>query len=100
MSVDPARTPRPPDEVPLSAGLTGARPVPPHRHHVEHNPRGKRLALLSLTALGVVYGDIGTSPPHAIKEAFGPEYGLSLETPAVNGVLSLMLWSLVAVVTV
>jgi KUP system potassium uptake protein len=100
MSVDPAAAHVAPDEAPLSAGLTGARPVPPHRHHVEHNPRGKRLAVLTLTALGVVYGDIGTSPLYAIKEAFGPEYGLVLETPAVYGVLSLMLWSLIAVVSI
>ena len=100
MSVDPARPVRPPDEVPLSAGLTGARPVPPHRHHPEQKPRGKRLALLTLTALGVVYGDIGTSPLYAIKEAFGPEYGLLLEQPAVYGVLSLMLWALILVVSI
>jgi KUP system potassium uptake protein len=80
--------------------MTGARPVPPHRQHVEHNPRGRRLALLTLTALGVVYGDIGTSPLYAMQQAFGAEYGLVLERPAVYGVLSLMLWALILVVSI
>ena len=101
MSADIAGQPRrKPDEVPLSAGLTGARPIPAHRHHVEPNPIGKRLAILTLTALGVVYGDIGTSPLYALKEAFGEDYGLVLETPAVYGVLSLMLWALILVVSI
>jgi KUP system potassium uptake protein len=100
MSVDGAAAPRPPNEVPLSAGLTGARPVPPHRHHVEHNPRGRRLAVLTVSALGVVYGDIGTSPLYAMREAFSPKYGLVLERPAVYGILSLMFWALILVVSV
>lgn len=36
-------------------------------HGVDPNPRGKRLAILTLTALGVVYGDIGTSPLYALR---------------------------------
>jgi KUP system potassium uptake protein len=94
----------PPESVPgqqrQSVGATGARPIPPHRQHPEADPRGKRLALLSLTALGVVYGDIGTSPLYAIKDAFKPEYGLVPNAVNVYGLLSLVLWSLVLVVTV
>jgi len=63
-------------------------------------PSGRRLAHLSLLALGVVYGDIGTSPLYAFREAFGPEYGLARTTEAVYGVLSLIVWSLVVVVSV
>ena len=81
-------------------GETGARPIPPPRHHVEQNPTGRRLAILSLTALGVVYGDIGTSPLYAIKECFKPEYGLVLNATNVYGVLSLIVWSLVLIVSV
>jgi KUP system potassium uptake protein len=81
-------------------GETGARPIPPPRHHVEQNPKGRRLAVLSLTALGVVYGDIGTSPLYAIKECFKPEYGLALNTTNVYGALSLIVWSLVLIVSV
>jgi KUP system potassium uptake protein len=73
---------------------------PPERHHVEAHPTGKRLAILTLTALGVVYGDIGTSPLYAFREAFKPEYGL-LPTPEnIYGVLSLILWALIMVVGV
>jgi KUP system potassium uptake protein len=60
----------------------------------ESAPRGKALAALSLGALGVVYGDIGTSPLYAIKEAFHEPYGVALTTANVLGVLSLIFWSL------
>jgi len=61
---------------------------------------GKRLAFLTLTALGVVYGDIGTSPLYALRECFRPEYGIHPTTANVLGVLSLILWSLILVVSV
>ncbi len=57
-------------------------------------PRGKALAALAIGALGVVYGDIGTSPLYAIKEAFREPYGVPLTTANVLGVLSLVFWSL------
>jgi len=57
-------------------------------------PRGKALAALTIGALGVVYGDIGTSPLYAIKEAFHEPYGVPLTTANVLGVLSLVFWSL------
>jgi len=63
-------------------------------------PAGKRLALLSLAALGVVYGDIGTSPLYAIRECFHGEYGIDPTPENVLGVLSLMFWALVLVVSV
>ena len=67
--------------------------------HDEH-PRGKRLAILTLTALGVVYGDIGTSPLYSIKECFSPMYHLQATRENVFGVLSLIVWALTLVVTV
>ncbi|MES2178857.1 MAG: potassium transporter Kup [Gemmatimonadota bacterium] len=63
-------------------------------------PTGKRLALLSLTALGVVYGDIGTSPLYALRECFKSEYGITPTPQNILGVLSLILWSLVLVVSI
>ena len=63
-------------------------------------PTGKRLAVLSLTALGVVYGDIGTSPLYALRECFKAEYGITPTPPNILGVLSLILWSLILVVSV
>src|SRR5215831_17711201 len=62
--------------------------------------RRRRLGILSLTALGVVYGDIGTSPLYAFRACFSPEMGLPRDTAAVYGVLSLIVWSLILVVTV
>ncbi len=60
----------------------------------------KRLATLTLAALGVVYGDIGTSPLYSIKEVFGSEHHPVPITPDnVLGILSLFFWSLVIVVT-
>ncbi len=66
---------------------------------MEPNPTGKRLGILTLTALGVVFGDIGTSPLYALRECFKPEYGLTPTPANVYGVLSLILWSLILVVS-
>lgn len=62
-------------------------------------PKGKKLALLSLAALGVVFGDIGTSPLYAIRECFHGEYGIAVTHGNILGVLSLMFWSLIMIVT-
>ncbi|MGV0950443.1 MAG: potassium transporter Kup [Azonexus sp.] len=60
----------------------------------------KRLATLTLAALGIVYGDIGTSPLYSIKEVFGGAHHPVPITPDnVLGILSLFLWSLIIVVT-
>ncbi len=80
--------------------MTAARPIPPERPSVEANPTGKRLAVLTITALGVVYGDIGTSPLYALRECFKPEYGISATPANIYGVLSLIVWSLTMVVSV
>jgi KUP system potassium uptake protein len=61
--------------------------------------RGARLAVVALAALGVVYGDIGTSPLYALKECFAAEYGLRATRENVLGVLSLIFWSLNFVVS-
>ncbi|KXB29518.1 potassium transport protein Kup [Dechloromonas denitrificans] len=61
----------------------------------------KRLATLTLAALGIVYGDIGTSPLYSIKEVFGGAHHPVPITPDnVLGILSLFFWSLIIVVTV
>src|SRR6266550_3816396 len=64
------------------------------------NPRGRYLARLSLLALGVVYGDIGTSPLYAMREAFHGQHGIPVTPGNVLGVLSLIFWSLLLIVTV
>src|SRR4051794_33532923 len=60
---------------------------------------GSGTRALVLAALGVAYGDIGTSPLYTLREAFGHAGGLRLSEPAVLGVLSLVFWSLLLVVT-
>lgn len=57
-----------------------------------------RLARLSLAALGVVFGDISTSPIYAIRECFHGEYGIDVSHANVLGILSLMFWALVMIV--
>lgn len=56
--------------------------------------------MVSLGALGVVYGDIGTSPLYSVKECFGPEHGLAVDSGNILGVMSLFFWSLTLVVVV
>jgi KUP system potassium uptake protein len=56
--------------------------------------------MLSLGALGVVFGDIGTSPLYAFKEAFGGEHAIALNPGNVLGVLSLIFWSVMLIVSV
>ena len=56
--------------------------------------------LLALAALGIVYGDIGTSPLYALRECFSPAIGLTPTPPTILGILSLLIWALLLVVTV
>ncbi|MGA0919349.1 MAG: KUP/HAK/KT family potassium transporter, partial [Gemmatimonadaceae bacterium] len=69
-------------------------------HSAASAPAGKRLAILTLTALGVVYGDIGTSPLYALRACFKPEHGIAPTPDNVYGILSLILWALILVVSV
>jgi KUP system potassium uptake protein len=62
------------------------------------NPNA-RTAPLTLAAIGVVYGDIGTSPLYAFKECFALAHGLVPERAEIFGVLSLIFWSVMLVVT-
>jgi KUP system potassium uptake protein len=65
-----------------------------------HTNSRKYLATLAVAALGVVYGDIGTSPLYAIRESFYGPHGIPVTQGNVLGVLSLVFWSLVLVVTI
>ena len=60
----------------------------------------RRTAALMLGALGVVFGDIGTSPLYALKECFAEAHGVPLDRANVLGVLSLIVWTLVLIVCV
>ncbi|HET6599458.1 MAG TPA: potassium transporter Kup [Burkholderiaceae bacterium] len=69
-------------------------------HVPSQPPRGRYLALLSLGALGVVFGDISTSPLYALRECFFGDYAIALTPANVLGVLSLILWSLIIVISI
>lgn len=56
-------------------------------------------AALTLAALGVVYGDIGTSPLYTVKEVFAPHTGVPLDAPHLIGAISTIFWALMLVVT-
>ena len=66
------------------------------RTEEQAQPAGR--AGLSLAALGIVFGDIGTSPVYTFRECFNPEHGLPLSPENVLGVLSLIVWALILVV--
>ena len=65
------------------------------RHPPDRSPR----AALTLAALGIVFGDIGTSPLYAVKETFSPGHGIPLDAASVLGGLSTIFWALMVVVS-
>ena len=69
-------------------------------HVVREEPKGNYLFVLSLAALGVVYGDIGTSPLYALRECFHGPHAIQPTAANVLGVLSLIFWSLIIVISV
>ncbi|MDQ3501193.1 MAG: KUP/HAK/KT family potassium transporter, partial [Actinomycetota bacterium] len=54
---------------------------------------------LTLAALGIVYGDIGTSPLYSIRETFAEHHNIPVEPASVLGVLSLIFWALLIIIT-
>lgn len=70
-----------------------------HASAPSHGHAGAGLAALVVGAVGVVFGDIGTSPLYTIKEMFNPHFGLLPDASTVKGLLSLGFWSLILVVT-
>lgn len=69
-------------------------------HIPRETPKGNYLLILSLAALGVVYGDIGTSPLYALRECFHGPHAIASTHDNVLGVLSLIFWSLIIVISV
>jgi KUP system potassium uptake protein len=76
-------------------------PAPPAAHPAasSHGPK-ESLPVLMLGAIGVVYGDIGTSPLYAMKESFIGPHPMAVDRLHIFGVLSLIFWSLMLIVTV
>ena len=72
----------------------------PEHHGPGDHPSGGALAALSLTALGVVYGDIGTSPIYALRESLHGKHGLAPTPENILGLLSLIVWALILVISI
>jgi len=68
-----------------------------HAGHTGHNPP---LAVTTLAALGIVFGDIGTSPLYAFRECFSGHHGAPINPANLVGAASLIVWSLLLVVSV
>ena len=83
---------------PIAVGTKSSRPA----SAAGKAPVGHRasLAALSLGALGVVFGDIGTSPLYTLKECLHAVGGEKVSDADLFGILSLMFWALIMVVTV
>ncbi len=62
-------------------------------------PHGKSSAVLAIAVLGVVYGDIGTSPIYALRECFAGKNPLAITPENVLGILSLIFWTLILVIS-
>jgi KUP system potassium uptake protein len=85
-----AGAPQPPEGTPVQEAQ--------HKHAT---PAGRRaFLLLTLTALGVVYGDIGTSPLYALRECFHGLHAIAPTPTNIFGVLSLIFWALIIVITI
>ena len=96
-----------PTQSPLAAGEVAG---PDHAHaaahvqahvqaHAQAHAKGQSQLALTMLALGIVYGDIGTSPLYAMKETFNPAHGIGLDAASVLGGVSTILWALMIVVT-
>src|SRR5438034_7101634 len=79
--------------------LTSDNILPTEQPAAHHGPK-EALPTLMLGAIGVVFGDIGTSPLYAMKESFLGPHPLAVDASHIFGVLSLIFWSLMLVVTV
>ncbi|HEV8550442.1 MAG TPA: potassium transporter Kup [Polyangiaceae bacterium] len=91
LSLGPSPTPR--------ESAPAAPPSDAHGGHGRaHSP--KYMAKLAIAALGVVFGDIGTSPLYSMRECFHAEHGMPITRESVLGILSLIFWSLMLIVAV
>ena len=78
--------------------VPGRPRAPLHSHFVSQHSSKSSLAALTLGAIGVVYGDIGTSPLYAFKEVFAHGH-VPMSAANIHGVLSLIFWTLTVVVS-
>jgi len=79
--------------------ITSDSATPEDEHGLQPEPHQPAMFGLALAALGIVYGDIGTSPLYTLKTVFDPLGGLPLEPANIVGIVSLIFWSLTVVVS-
>jgi KUP system potassium uptake protein len=83
---------------PAATEPSGREDIAPAAHAHGHGSDG--IVKLAVGAIGIVFGDIGTSPLYAFRETFAGHHKLSLDHAHIMGVTSLMFWSMMIVVTV
>lgn len=93
LSKPAAAAPQAKEEVPAASEI-------PHGHNHMMPKGGSALFILALSALGVVYGDIGTSPLYALRECFHGIHAITPTPSNIFGVLSLIFWALIIVITI
>jgi KUP system potassium uptake protein len=91
--------PSPAEAPPTADGAVPIATPAPGQEAAPARPTGRALAALAVGALGVVYGDIGTSPLYAMKECFAGSHAVAATPENVLGVLSLVFWAMTFVVT-
>ena len=85
----------------MTDASTAGEPATRHEDDVAHHAHGgDGILKLAVGAIGVVFGDIGTSPLYAFRETFAGHHKLALDPAHIMGVISLMFWSMMIVVTV
>ena len=92
-----ALTTPPASPVPVPTAAAALQPDEDAQPPASHQRSG--IAALTIGAIGIVYGDIGTSPLYTMKEIFAPEHGVALNQANLLGVVSLILWGLTIIVT-
>ncbi len=97
MSTPAGKQPQAAPAVPQHTDLQGSASLTGGHVHARPPATGRYLALLSLGALGVVYGDIGTSPLYALRESFHGAHAVRPTPANIYGVLSLVFWALILV---
>lgn len=95
-----AEAPGPDISTAQSQAGQAASPSAPSDQQDQSGHGHKGIVALSLAALGVVYGDIGTSPLYAVRECFSGAHGLPVTETNVFGILSLIFWSLTLSVSI
>jgi K+ transporter len=84
----------------LNTPLFNKPNLPPSNPESNHHPSKKTTLILVVGALGVVFGDIGTSPLYTLRECFHGDHAIALTEMNIYGVMSLIFWSLIIVVSI